>query len=60
VWETTTGEYRFYVGRSEGKSLLGRPRHKWEDNIKLVSKVWGGEAWTALIWLRIGAGGGRL
>jgi hypothetical protein len=23
------------VGRAEGKRPLGRPRHRWEDNIKL-------------------------
>jgi hypothetical protein len=22
------------VGKPEGKRLLGRPRHRWEDNIK--------------------------
>jgi hypothetical protein len=27
--------YRVSVGRSEGKVLLGRPRRRWEDNIKL-------------------------
>jgi hypothetical protein len=24
-----------YTGKSEGKRPLGRPRHKWEDNIKM-------------------------
>jgi hypothetical protein len=23
------------VGRPEGKRPLGRPRHRWEDNVKL-------------------------
>jgi hypothetical protein len=23
------------LGRSEGKRLLGSPRHRWEDNIKM-------------------------
>jgi hypothetical protein len=27
--------YRVLVGRAKGKRLLGRPRHWWEDNIKL-------------------------
>jgi hypothetical protein len=27
--------YRFLVGRPEGKSPLGRPRRRWEDNIKM-------------------------
>jgi hypothetical protein len=28
------GVYRVLVGKPEGKSSLGRPRRKWEDNIK--------------------------
>jgi hypothetical protein len=27
--------YRVLVGRPEGKRAVGRPRHRWEDNIKL-------------------------
>jgi hypothetical protein len=27
--------YRNLVGKPEGKGLLGRPRRRWEDNIKL-------------------------
>jgi len=27
--------YRVLVGKLEGRRLLGRPRHRWEDNIKL-------------------------
>ena len=29
------GVYRVLVGKTEGKSPLGRPRLKWEDNIKM-------------------------
>jgi hypothetical protein len=29
------GEYRILVGRSEGRRPLGRPRRRWEDNIKM-------------------------
>jgi hypothetical protein len=29
------GVYRVLVGRPEGKSPLGRPRHRWENNIKM-------------------------
>jgi hypothetical protein len=29
------GVYRVLVGRSEGKRPLGRPRCRWEDNIKM-------------------------
>ena len=28
------GIYRVFMGKSEGKRPLGRPRHKWEDIIK--------------------------
>jgi len=35
--------YRVLVGKPEGKRPLGRPRHKWEDNIKrdLKDVEWG-------------------
>jgi len=29
------GVYRVLVGKPEGKSPLGRPRRRWEDNIKM-------------------------
>jgi hypothetical protein len=29
------GVYRILVGRPEGKRSLGRPRRRWEDNIKM-------------------------
>jgi hypothetical protein len=27
--------YRVLVGKLEGKIPLGRPRHRWEDNIRM-------------------------
>jgi hypothetical protein len=30
-----TGAYRILVGRPKGRRPLGRPRHRWEDNIKM-------------------------
>ena len=27
--------YRVLVGKPEGKRPLGKPRHRWEDNIKM-------------------------
>jgi hypothetical protein len=41
------------LGKSEGRRPLGRPRLRWEDNIKmnLQEVVWG--VWNGLIWLRI-------
>jgi hypothetical protein len=29
------GVYRVLVGKPEGKGPLGRPWHRWEDNIKI-------------------------
>jgi hypothetical protein len=42
--------YRILVGKLEGKRPLGRPRHRWEDNIKLdLRKIgWGGMDWIDL------------
>jgi hypothetical protein len=52
------GEYRALVGKPEGRRPLGRPRRRWEDNIKIDLREvgWGG-AWTGSICLRIGTGG---
>jgi hypothetical protein len=56
-----TGErrcaYRALVGKPEGKSPLGRPRRRWEDNIKMDLREVGWGAWTGSIWLKIGTGG---
>jgi hypothetical protein len=54
------GSYRILVGRPEGRRPLGRPRRRWEDNIKIDLQEVGWGAWTGLIWLRIGTGGGLL
>ena len=32
------GVQRVLVGKPEGKRPLGRPRHRWEDNIKMDLK----------------------
>jgi hypothetical protein len=29
------GMYRILVGKHKGKISLGRPRHRWEDNIEM-------------------------
>jgi hypothetical protein len=52
--------YRVLMGKSEGQRPLGRPRRRWEDNIKMDFQEveWG--TWTGLIWLRMGTGGGHL
>jgi hypothetical protein len=35
VWGKWREVYRVLVGKPEGKRLLGRPRRRWEDNIKI-------------------------
>jgi hypothetical protein len=52
--------YRVLVGKAEGERPLGRPRRKWEDNIKIDLREigWDGVDW--IIWLRIGTRSGLL
>jgi hypothetical protein len=51
------GVYRVLVGKPEGKRPLGRPRHRWEDNIKMdVQEVRRG-VWIGSSWFRIGTVG---
>jgi hypothetical protein len=42
--------YRVFVRRPEGKVRLGRPRHRWEDDIKvdLIEKGWDSVEWINL------------
>jgi hypothetical protein len=44
------GVYRVLVGKPEGKRPLGRPRSRWEDNIKMdLQEVGcGGMDWIVL------------
>jgi hypothetical protein len=57
VWERR-GVYRIFVGKPEGNILLGRPRHRWEGNIKMdLQKVGcGGMVWIELAHDRAGSG----
>jgi hypothetical protein len=54
------GVYRVLLGRPESKRPLGRPRRRWEDNIKMdLMEIWiDGANWIRL--LRIGFSGGLL
>jgi hypothetical protein len=49
------GVYRILVGRPEGKRPLGRPRRRWEDNIKLDLREIGidGTNWIRLAQDRV-------
>ena len=43
------GVHRVLVGKPEGKRPLGRPRHGWEDNIKMdLQEVGGDVEWMEL------------
>jgi hypothetical protein len=54
-----SGTYRISVEKTEGMRPLGRPRRRWEDNIKMDLQEVVCGAWTALIWHRTGTGGGH-
>ena len=44
------GVHRVLVGKSEGKRPLGRPRRRWEDNIKMdLWEVGRGGDWIELV-----------
>jgi hypothetical protein len=45
------GVYKVLVGKPEGKRPLGRPRRKWEDNIKTDLREVGcwGMDWIELV-----------
>jgi hypothetical protein len=49
------GVYRVLVGRPEGKRPLGRPRRRWEENIKMdLKEIRIGEAnWIQLVQDRV-------
>jgi hypothetical protein len=54
------GVYRVLGGKPKGKRPLERPRHRWENNIKMDLQEIGWGAWAGSIWVRIGTGGGHL
>ena len=57
--EESRSVYRVLVGKPEGERPLGRPRRRWENNIKMDLLAVGCGAWTGSIWLRTGTGGGH-
>jgi len=52
--------YRVLVGKPEGKRPLGRPRRRWEDNIKKDLQEVGGGLGAGWSWLSISTVGGHL
>jgi hypothetical protein len=39
LYEVTAKSYKIIVVKPEGKRRLGRPRRRWEDNIKIIVKT---------------------
>ena len=54
------GLYGVLVGKPEGKRPLGRPRCRWEGNIKMDLQEVGCGYMDGSSWLRAGAGSGHL
>jgi hypothetical protein len=51
------GVYRVVVEKRQGRISLGRPKRRWEDNIRLsFANLYVG-LWKGMSWLRIGTGG---
>jgi len=54
------GVYRDMLGKTEEMSSVGRPRCRWENNMRMASRRWDVGMWTELGWPRIERFGGRL
>jgi hypothetical protein len=46
----TRNAYRILVGKPEGKRVLGRPRRRWVDNIKMDL---GEIRWDGMDWIKL-------
>jgi hypothetical protein len=54
-------EQKNSVGKTESKRLLGKPRRRWQDNIKIDLSVTTGENMCiGFILIKIGTSGGLL
>jgi hypothetical protein len=42
--------YRVLMGKPEGKRPLGRPRHRWEDGIRMDLMETG---WRSVDWIQL-------
>jgi len=54
------GVYRVLVGKPEGKRPFGRPKHRWEYNIKMVLQQ---VEYGSIDWIELAqdmAGGGHV
>jgi hypothetical protein len=46
--------YKVLVGKSEGKRPFGRPRHRWENGVRMDLGL---RVWIGFDWLRTETGG---
>jgi len=60
TWKTVEMHIKFRWGDILERNHLGDPGIDGRIILKFIFKKWGGEAWTGLISLRTGAGGGHL
>jgi hypothetical protein len=42
--------YKIFVRNPEGQTSLGRPKHRWEDNINMECKETG---WEGVDWIHM-------
>jgi hypothetical protein len=56
AWERRENCSKFLVGKPEGKRPLGRPGHRWEDNIRMDLK---GIGLGSVDWIRLAQDRGR-
>jgi hypothetical protein len=61
IYEFILGKHKVFLkaitSHDEGKRPLGRPRRRWEDNIKLDLREIGIDGLTGFGWLKIGSSG---
>ena len=56
-----SGAYKVLVGIPEEKRPPGRPRRRWEENMKMdLLQECDGATWTGFTWIRIETYGGLL
>jgi hypothetical protein len=48
TYEESRDVYRVLMGKPEGQRPVGRPRRRWEDNIKMYYQEMG---WTDMDWI---------
>jgi hypothetical protein len=57
LWGSGRDAYRILIGSPERKIPRGKPRVRWESNIKMDFKEYSGVMWTKVALLRLVNGG---